>query len=44
VGAKSLPREPEDSDTEITPELIIKVFRDVAWQFFPLLAPEGEAH
>jgi phospholipase C len=29
---------------EITPELIIKVFRDLAWHLFPRLAPEGEVH
>ena len=30
--------------TEITPELIIKVFQDIALHFFPRLAPEGQVH
>jgi phospholipase C len=44
MGVKNLPPELDDPNTEITPELIIRVFRDVAWHFFPLLAPEGEVH
>ena len=40
----NLPPQLDDPNTEITPELIIKVFRDVAWHFFPRLAPEGEVH
>ena len=43
-GVTNLPPELDDPNTEITPELIIKTFRDVSWHYFPLLAPEGEIH
>ena len=44
MGVANLPPELDDPDVEITPELIIKTFRDVAWHYFPQLAPEGEVH
>ena len=44
MGVANLPPELDDPSTEITPELIIRVFRDVAWHLFPRLAPEGEVH
>jgi phospholipase C len=44
MGVENLPPELDDPNAEITPELIIKVFRDLAWHLFPRLAPEGEAH
>ncbi len=44
MGVTNLPPEVDDPNAEITPELIIKVFRDVAWHLFPQLAPEGEVH
>ena len=28
----------------LTSQLIIEVLRDVAWHFFPKLAPDGEVH
>jgi hypothetical protein len=33
----------DEPDTEITPEVIIDVIRDIAWHYFPLLAPDAEA-
>jgi phospholipase C len=38
LGA-TLPPELDDPNTELTPELIVDVLRDVAWHFFPQLAP-----
>ena len=38
MGA-TLPPELDDPNTELTPELIVEVLRDVAWHFFPRLAP-----
>jgi phospholipase C len=38
MGTK-LPPELDDPNTVLTPELIVEVLRDVAWQFFPRLAP-----
>jgi phospholipase C len=35
----TLPPELDDPNTELTPELIVEVLRDVAWHFFPRLAP-----
>ena len=37
----TLPPELDDPNTELTPQLIVEVLRDVAWHFFPQLAPEG---
>jgi phospholipase C len=34
-----LPHQLDESDTEITPELITEVLRDIALNYFPLLAP-----
>ena len=42
MGA-TLPPELDDPSTELTPQLIIEVLRDVAWHFFPLLAPGDRA-
>ncbi len=39
LGA-TLPPELDDPSTELTPQLIIQVLRDVAWHFFPRLAPD----
>jgi phospholipase C len=44
VGVKNLPPQLDDPNTEITPQLVIEVIRDVARHYFPRLAPEGEAH
>ena len=44
MGVTNLPPQLDDPDAELTPELIIEVIRDVAWHFFPQLAPEGEVH
>jgi phospholipase C len=38
LGA-TLPPDLDDPNTELTPELIVEVLRDVAWHFFPQLAP-----
>jgi transcriptional regulator of aromatic amino acid metabolism len=38
LGA-TLPPELDDPTTELTPQLIVEVLRDVAWHFFPRLAP-----
>jgi hypothetical protein len=38
MGA-TLPQELDDPDAKLTPQLIIEVLRDVAWHFFPQLAP-----
>ena len=38
-----LPPELDEPDAEITPEVMIKVFRQVAWRYFPILAPESTA-
>jgi phospholipase C len=43
-GVKNLPPELDDPDTPLTPRLIIQVIRDVAWHYFPKLAPDGEVH
>jgi phospholipase C len=42
IGA-TLPPELDDPNTELTPQLIIEVLRDVAWHFFPQLAPGDRA-
>ena len=43
LGA-TLPPELDDPHTELTPQRIIQVMRDVAWHFFPRLAPDdGQA-
>jgi phospholipase C len=42
IGA-TLPPELDDANTELTPQLIIEVLRDVAWHFFPRLAPGDRA-
>jgi phospholipase C len=36
-----LPPQLNDPDTELTPQLIVEVLRDVAWHFFPQLAPKS---
>ena len=41
---KNLPPELDDPNVELTPRLIIQVIRDVAWHYFPKLAPDGEGH
>ena len=43
---RKLPPQLDDPDTELTPQLIIEVLRDVAWHFFPRLAPgdTGDSH
>jgi phospholipase C len=38
-----LPPELDDPNAEVTPQLIIDVFRQVAGHYFPLLAPAGTA-
>ena len=38
-----LPPELDDPNADLTPQLIIEVFRQVAGHYFPLLAPEGIA-
>ncbi len=38
-----LPPEVEEPDAEVTPEVMIKVFRQVAGRYFPNLAPESTA-
>jgi phospholipase C len=43
-GVKNLPPELDDPNVQLTPRLIIQVIRDVAWHYFPKLAPEGEVH
>jgi len=43
-GVKNLPPELDDPDTPLTSRLIIQVLRNVAWHYFPRLAPEGESH
>jgi phospholipase C len=43
-GVKNLPPELDDPNAPLTPRLIIQVIRDVAWHYFPQLAPEGEVH
>jgi hypothetical protein len=43
MGVK-LPPQLDDPNAELTPTLIIEVLRDVAWHYFPRLAPEGEVH
>lgn len=35
-----LPPELDDPNAELTPRLIIEVLRDVAWHYFPELAPD----
>jgi phospholipase C len=42
LGVK-LPPQLDDPDAEITLEAIIDVIRDIAWHYFPLLAPDAEA-
>jgi hypothetical protein len=42
LGA-TLPPELDDPSTELTPQLIIEVLRDVASHFFPRLAPGDRA-
>ena len=43
MGVK-LPPQLDDPNAELTPQLIIEVLRDICWHYFPLLAPESEAH
>jgi hypothetical protein len=43
-GVKNLPPQLDDPNTPLTPRLIIQVIRNVAWHYFPQLAPEGEVH
>ncbi len=38
LGA-TLPPELDDPSTELTPQLIVEVLREVSWHFFPRLAP-----
>jgi hypothetical protein len=38
-----LPPQLDDPNADLTPQLIIEVFRQVAGHYFPLLAPEGIA-
>jgi phospholipase C len=40
LGVK-LPSQLDDPDAEITPEVLSDVLRQVAWHFFPLLAPDA---
>ena len=44
TGVANLPAEVDDPNTEVTPELIIEVIKDVAWHYFPRLAPESGVH
>ncbi len=44
MGVKNLPSQLDDPSAQLTPQLIIEVIRDVAWHYFPKLAPEGEVH
>ncbi len=44
LGVKNLPPQLGDPNVQPTSELIIEVIRDVAWHYFPKLAPEGEVH
>jgi phospholipase C len=44
MGVKNLPAQLDDPDLQLTSKLIIEVLRDVAWHFFPKLAPGGEVH
>ena len=45
MGVK-LPRQLDDPSAELTPQLIIEVIRDVAFHYFPQLAPgsAGDSH
>jgi hypothetical protein len=40
MGVK-LPPQLDDPSAELTPELIVEVIRDVAFHYFPQLAPPG---
>ena len=44
--AVKLPRQLDDPSAELTPQLIVKVIRDVAFHYFPRLAPAsaGDGH
>jgi hypothetical protein len=42
LGLK-LPPQIDDPAAEVTAEVIIDVFRHVAWHYFPLLTPAGAA-
>ena len=44
MGVKNLPPQLDDPNAQLTPELIVEVLRDVAWHYFPKLAPAGETH
>ncbi len=44
MGVANLPPQLDDPNVQLTSQLIIEVIRDVAWHYFPLLAPEGEVH
>ena len=37
----NLPPQLDDPSAELTPELIVEVIRDVAFHYFPQLAPPG---
>jgi hypothetical protein len=42
VGLK-LPPQLDDPATELTPQLIVEVIRDIAFHYFPRLAPAGNS-
>ena len=39
--AVKLPKQLDHPNAELTPRLVVEVIRDVAWHFFPLLAPDS---
>jgi hypothetical protein len=40
MGVK-LPPQLDDPSTELTPQLIVEIIRDIAFNYFPQLAPGG---
>ena len=44
MGVMNLPPQLADPNAQLTPRVIMEVLRDVAWHYFPQLAPEGEVH
>ena len=44
MGVTNLPPQLDDPHAQLTSQVIIEVLRDVAWHYFPKLAPEGEVH
>ena len=44
MGVTNLPPQLNDPNAQLTSQVIIEVLRDVAWHYFPKLAPEGEVH